>query len=230
MPKSIRSAGYGINRLRPPGQTKPLPRSWSGRRRRLRPAPGWRPQLHSCSRSVLLTAEPERRAERALAAAQAHVQAGAFDTALALLTEAKVMAVTMCSGPEPNGSGGRSCTHPTPGPRRPSCCWRPPTGSRHLISSWRGRRTWTHGWRHFLPVVTLGPVVSCRKCQERHDPPRRQGGRRRPGICSSTGSPGGHGWAGHGRPSLRRAMDTFLGDQLSVSDWLQWGHLATHAA
>ena len=31
-------------------------------------------------------------------------------------------------------------------------------------------------------------------------------------------------------PSLRRAMDAFLGDQLSAGDWLQWGHLATAAA
>jgi DNA-binding CsgD family transcriptional regulator/tetratricopeptide (TPR) repeat protein len=41
-------------------------------------------------RSVLLTADPARRAERALAAAQAHLQAGAFDTALELLATAEV--------------------------------------------------------------------------------------------------------------------------------------------
>ena len=40
-------------------------------------------------RSVLLTAEPARRGERALAAAQANLQAGAFDKALDLLTRAE---------------------------------------------------------------------------------------------------------------------------------------------
>jgi len=41
-------------------------------------------------RSVTLTRDPIRRAERALAAAQAHLQAGAFDGALQLLTSADV--------------------------------------------------------------------------------------------------------------------------------------------
>jgi DNA-binding CsgD family transcriptional regulator len=40
-------------------------------------------------RSVLLTADPARRADRTLAAAQAHLQAGAFGTALELLANAE---------------------------------------------------------------------------------------------------------------------------------------------
>jgi DNA-binding CsgD family transcriptional regulator len=40
-------------------------------------------------RSVLLTADPARRADRTLAAAQAHLQAGAFGTALELVTDAE---------------------------------------------------------------------------------------------------------------------------------------------
>jgi DNA-binding CsgD family transcriptional regulator len=40
-------------------------------------------------RAVLLTADPARRAERTLAAAQAHLQAGAFGTALKLLADAE---------------------------------------------------------------------------------------------------------------------------------------------
>ena len=39
------------------------------------------------ARSVLLTADPARRADRTLAAAQAHLQAGAFGTALELLAD-----------------------------------------------------------------------------------------------------------------------------------------------
>jgi len=40
-------------------------------------------------RAVLLTADPSRRADRTLAAAQAHLQAGAFGTALRLLADAE---------------------------------------------------------------------------------------------------------------------------------------------
>ena len=40
-------------------------------------------------RSVALTLDPVRRAERCLAAAQAHLQAGAFDEALRLLASAE---------------------------------------------------------------------------------------------------------------------------------------------
>jgi hypothetical protein len=42
-----------------------------------------------CERSALLTADPVRRAERTLAAAQANLQAGAFDNALGLLATAE---------------------------------------------------------------------------------------------------------------------------------------------
>src|SRR5262249_20306724 len=44
-------------------------------------------------RSVQLTTDPQRRAERALAAAHAQMHAGAFDTALGLLAEARALAV-----------------------------------------------------------------------------------------------------------------------------------------
>ena len=44
-------------------------------------------------RSVALTAEPSRRAERALAAAEAHLYAGAFDAGLGALAEAEADAV-----------------------------------------------------------------------------------------------------------------------------------------
>jgi hypothetical protein len=40
-------------------------------------------------RSVALTSEPVRRAKRALAGAQAHLQAGSFDSALELLSVAE---------------------------------------------------------------------------------------------------------------------------------------------
>ena len=75
-------------RRRPPDRTRRSPRSSSGRRTRLRPAPDWRPRRHFSSVPVALTPDPARRADRALAAAQAHLHAGAFDAARGLLAEA----------------------------------------------------------------------------------------------------------------------------------------------
>ena len=83
-------------------------------------------------RAVLLTADPGRRADRTLAAAQVHLQAGAFGTALKLLADA-----------EDEGSGplnelqsarvdllrGRSCSPRARAATHPRCCSRRPSGS-----------------------------------------------------------------------------------------------------
>src|SRR5579862_7123994 len=58
--------------------------SLSGRRAGRRPA-----AAAFFERSALLTADPARRSERTVAAAQAHLQAGAFDKALGLLVMAE---------------------------------------------------------------------------------------------------------------------------------------------
>ena len=76
--------------LRPrPDLTRRSPSSSSARpggRRRAAASP---PRPRSCERAVALTQDPARRAERALAAAQASLQAGAFDAALGLLATAE---------------------------------------------------------------------------------------------------------------------------------------------
>ena len=48
------------------------------------------PRLRSCERAVALTADPARRVDRALAAAEASLQAGVFDVARRLLATAEV--------------------------------------------------------------------------------------------------------------------------------------------
>ena len=54
----------------------------------------WTDVVSFLARSVDLTPEPVRRADRALAAAQAHVHAGAIDEALRLLASAEIDAGT----------------------------------------------------------------------------------------------------------------------------------------
>ena len=107
-------------------------------------------------RSVLLTADPARHAERTLAAAQASMQAGAFGKALELLDRT-----------EDQGSG-RSTSSSTPGPTccgptsrslpgwvatlRRCCSRRPGVLSRSTLT-WPDRPTWTPGWRPCSPVA-----------------------------------------------------------------------------
>ena len=62
-------------------------------------------------RSVALTADPARRAERALAAAQASLQAGSFDAALRLVATAEGGALDGSSAP-----GWISCAARSPSP------------------------------------------------------------------------------------------------------------------
>ena len=93
MPRPIRTAGCGTWPPRPPARTKPWPPSSSAPPSAPRRAPGWPRRRRSCSASVALTAEPARRADRALAAAHANLHAGAFDAGLGLLAEAEADAV-----------------------------------------------------------------------------------------------------------------------------------------
>ena len=64
-------------------------RSWSARRAGPQARGGLAAAAAFLERSAALTLDPARRAERALAAAQAKYQAGAFDAALGLLATAE---------------------------------------------------------------------------------------------------------------------------------------------
>ena len=96
-------------------------------------------------RSVLLTADPERHAERALAAAQANMQAGAFGKALDLLAEAEDQGpapldelasarVELLRGQIVFASGLGSDA-------LPRCCSRRPSGSNRSTPAWPARPT-----------------------------------------------------------------------------------------
>ena len=95
-------------------------------------------------RSVLLTADPARHAERALAAAQANMQAGAFGKALDLLAEARGQG----SGPLDELASarvellrGQIAFASGLGSDAPRCCSRRPSGSSRSTSAWLARPT-----------------------------------------------------------------------------------------
>ena len=92
-PAPIRSVGCGTWPPRPPDRTKTSPPQLERAAGRAQARAGLAAAAAFLQRSVALTAEPGRRADRALAAAHAHLHAGAFDTALGLLAEAEADAV-----------------------------------------------------------------------------------------------------------------------------------------
>ncbi|MGH3179272.1 MAG: hypothetical protein ACRDPF_36015 [Streptosporangiaceae bacterium] len=128
--------------------------------------------------SMMLTAEPGRHTERALAAALAHLHAGAFDTALGLLARAEAHAVDDLQRARVEQLRGQVEWHRSPDARRPCCCCGQPGGSNHSIRGSPGRPTCTPGWRPISLVLSPGPAGSCRKFPWRHKRPRGQ-----PGLC-----------------------------------------------
>ena len=85
----IPTVGPGTGPRPRPDPTRTSPPSWSARPAAPRRAGAWPRRPRSCSASVALTVDPARRAERALAAAQASLQAGSFDAALGLVATAE---------------------------------------------------------------------------------------------------------------------------------------------
>ena len=94
-------------------------------------------------RSALLTADPARRADRTLAAAQAHLQAGAFGTALGLLATAaeRPGRWMSCRAPGWTCCAGRSCSPRAWAAKHRRCCSRRPSGSSRSTATWPGTPT-----------------------------------------------------------------------------------------
>ena len=97
-PRSIRTDAPGIWLRRRPALTRMLPPSSSGRPAGPRRAAGLAAAAAFLERAAALTAEPQRRGERALAAAQTKYEAGALDDALALLRRREAAAPILPRG------------------------------------------------------------------------------------------------------------------------------------
>ena len=100
------------------GPTRRSRPSSSGRRAGRRPAAGSPRRRRSCGARPTLTPDPARRAERALAAAQASLQAGAFDAALALLAAARGRAAGRARARPRRPAARRGRLRPEPRQRR----------------------------------------------------------------------------------------------------------------
>jgi DNA-binding CsgD family transcriptional regulator/tetratricopeptide (TPR) repeat protein len=182
-------------------------------------------------RSLALTAAPERRADRALAAAHANLHAGAFDAALGLLAEADAAAVDDLQWARVEQLRGQIDAASSSGREAPARLLRAAVRLESLDVR-LARDTYLDA---FFAALVAGRLA--------------QPGGHLPEVAKAARSvaPPGHGllprdllldgfaiMITEGRvaaePSLRRAVDAFLGDRLSGDQWLQGGLLASGAA
>ena len=182
-------------------------------------------------RSVALTADPARRADRALAAALANLHAGAFDTALGLLAQAEADSVDDLQRARVEQLRGQIEWASVSGREAPVLLLQ---AAKRLESLHIGlaRETYLYAWvaSHIAgPVAGPGGLL-LEVSQAARAAPQPAGA---PRPCDllldglATMITQGRAAA---EPTLRQAVDAFLGDRVSGEEWLQWGILAQMAA
>jgi DNA-binding CsgD family transcriptional regulator len=179
---------------------------------------------------VTLTAEPRRRADRALAAALANLHAGAFDIALGLLAQAEADSaddlqrarVEQLRGQVEWASGG--------GREAPVLLLQ---AARRLESLDAGlaRETYLFAWlASHVAGPLAGPGGLLLEVSRVAQAAPRPAGAPRPGdlLLDGLTTMIVQGSAA-AESAIRRAVAAFLGDQVSGEEWLQWGILAQMA-
>jgi DNA-binding CsgD family transcriptional regulator len=181
-------------------------------------------------RSVTLTAEPGRRAGRALTAALANLHAGAFDTALGLLAQAEADSVDDLQRARVEQLRGQVQWASVAGREAPVLLLQ---AAKRLESLHIGlaRETYLYAWVASSvagPLAGPGGLLQEVSRAARAAPP--PAGTPRPcdllldGLTTMVTQ--SHAAA---EPTLRRAVAAFLDDHVSGEEWLQWGILAQMA-
>jgi DNA-binding CsgD family transcriptional regulator len=181
-------------------------------------------------RSVTLTAEPGRRADRALTATLANLHAGAFDTALGLLAQAEADSVDDLQRARVEQLRGQIEWASVAGREAPVLLLQ---AAKRLESLHVGlaRETYLYAWvASSLAGPLAGPGGLLLEVSRAARAVPQPAGALRPcdllldGLATMVTQ--GHAAA---EPTLRRAVDAFLDDQVSRDEWLQWGILAQMA-
>ena len=182
-------------------------------------------------RSVELTAEPEWRAERALAAAHAHMHAGAFEPARALLAVAEAVATGSVQRARIERLRGQVQFASNPGPGAPLLLV---ATARTLepLDAQLARETYMDAWLASFVAGSLawpGGRLSEVSTAARSAPAARPGAPACDLFLDGFATVVTDGRSA-GAESLRRGVDAFLGDEIPGNEFVQWGHLATSAA
>ena len=182
-------------------------------------------------RSVVLTAEPGRHTERALAAALAHQHAGAFDTALGLLARAQAHAVDDLQRARVEMLRGQIEWASVTGREAPVLLLR---AARRLESLDAGlaREAYLYAWlASALAGPFAGPGGLLLEVSRAARAAPRPAGASRPGDLLLDGLTTmivqGRAAA---EPAMRQVVAAFLGGQVSGEDRLRWGVLAQVAS
>ena len=182
-------------------------------------------------RSVALTAEPSRRAERALAAAEAHLYAGAFDAGLGALAEAEADAVDNLQQARAETLRAAITRAATWGRDAPLLFMRAAQRLESL-DPLLSRRTLLDAWGAALVAGSLAvpggelPVVSAAaRAAQSVDPGTGPCALLLDGLSTLIlDSPT------DACPALRRALSAFLDDDNATDEWLHYGVLVSNTA
>ena len=182
-------------------------------------------------RSVTLTADPGRRSGRALAAALANLHAGAFDTALGLLAQAEADSVDDLLRARVEQLRGQIEWASVTGREAPVLL-RQAAEKLESLDAGLARETYLSAWvASSLAGPLAGPGGLLQEVSLAARKALPPAGAPRPCDLLLDGLAAmiiqGRAAA---EPTLRRAVNTFLGDQVSGAERLQWGILAQMAA
>ena len=182
-------------------------------------------------RSATLTAEPRRHAERALAAALAHLHAGAFDIALGLLAQAEAHAVDDLQQARVEQLRGQIEWASVSGREAPVLLLQ---AAKRLepLDAGLARETYLYAWvASHLAGPLAGPGGLLLEVSRAAQAAPQPAGPPRPCDLLLDGLTRmivqGRAAA---EPTIRRAVAAFGGDQVSGEEWLQWGIFAQMAA
>jgi tetratricopeptide (TPR) repeat protein len=182
-------------------------------------------------RSVTLTAEPGRRADRALAAALANLHSGAFDIALGLLAQAEADSVDDLQRARVEQLRGQVDWASVTGREAPVRLLQAAKRLESLDAA-LARETYLYAWvaSHLAGPLACPGGLLLAVSQAAQAAPRPAAA---PRPCDllldglTTMIVQGRTAA---EPAVRRAVAPFLGDQVSSEEWLQWGIFAQMAA
>ena len=182
-------------------------------------------------RSVELTGDPTRLADRALAAAQAHLHAGNFEAALGLLASAGAAAVDDVQRSRVERLKGQTQYASSPGPRAPVILLNA-AKTLEPLDAQLARETYLDAWMasHAAgPCAEPGGLLPEVSAAALSAPTVPDGARSCTLFLDGVARVVTDGLA-RGAGSLRKAVDAYLGEDVPDDEFLQWGHVATLAA